>query len=141
MSAEQDRKLVTFSIEDYLDDNYEFFSTVERWHAKAIEIVTLDLGLEPAEVEELKLLIIEVATRHNSARVDVGRDYNLAATKGEIEAVALRVARSVSDMSYNDYHFLVRMEVNDSGLIVRGADKHMIEDAAVKYHHTAEEEA
>lgn len=139
MTAEQDRKLVTFSIEDYLDDNYEFFSTLERWHAKAIEIVRSDLALEPEELAELTPLIIEIASMHDKDRVG-GQDYNLAATKDDIEAVALRVARSVSGMAYNDYHFMVRMEVNDSGLLVRGADKYMIEDVAVEYHYLVGEE-
>lgn len=140
MTAEQDRKLVTFSIEDYLDDNYEFFSTVERWHSKAIEVVRSDLALEQEELAELTPLIIEIASMHNKDRV-VGQDYNLAATKDDIRAAALRVARSVSGISYGDFQFMVRIEVNDSGLLVREADKHMIEDAAVEYHYIAKEEA
>lgn len=140
MTTENDIKQITFSIEDYLDDNYEFFSTVDRWHAKVIDVVRNDLALESAELAELTPLIIQIASMHDKDRVG-GQDYDLAATEDDIKAAALRVARNVSGVSYNDFHFLVWMEVNDSGLLVRGADKHMIEDAAVEYHYLTEEEA
>ena len=134
MTTENDIRLVTFAIEDYVEDNYQFFSTIDRWHAKAVDVVTSDMGLEPAEVEELMPLIIQVATAHNDARVTPGQDYDLAATKDEIYAVALDVARNSSDLRFVDFYGLVCDEVNGSGLIVRGADKYLIEEAAQEYY-------
>lgn len=139
MYTENEKREVSASIQAYLHDNYEYFESNEKWHEKAIEVVTRDLDLDSDDLDHFRSLIIEIAAKHNDERDGDGYSYDLAATKEEIYSAVYKIAMNSSANNFVEFRSEVEVSIR-SDLIIPLSKEWIVEEALLEYSSLAIEE-
>ncbi|MBH3384693.1 hypothetical protein I5S53_12050 [Pseudomonas juntendi] len=139
MYTENEKREVSASIQAYLDDNYEYFESNEKWHEKAIEVVTQDLDLDGDDLDYFRSLIIETAAKHDGERDGDGCSYDLAATKEEIYSAVFKIAIKSSANNFVEFRSEVEGSIR-SDLIIPLSKDWIVEEALLEYSSLAVEE-